>query len=132
MNYTLVFNLAFGLLKAMGVSLDDSTRASLSALLPQIPAKAIEVVEAVNAALKNSDVRFGRIEKSQDESLARLDEILSKLGNGDSVPRVPPMALALSGEPNAEIMAGLAALENCKHPGTVRGDNCKRCLVEVR
>jgi hypothetical protein len=58
------------ILRILGVKMTREQVKQLEEILPQIPAKAGEVVKAVNDSLRNFDERLRGIEARQEEILA--------------------------------------------------------------
>jgi hypothetical protein len=89
------------LFKSLGIEITPETMAMLAALLPQLPAKINEVVQAVNAALTNFDMRLRAIEACLDaigHEQARINAELQEVAQNG---RREPAAILGPGAGNA-------------------------------
>lgn len=74
-------------LKMLGVEISPTVLGQIEALIPQIPAKANELIAANMAAIKQFDDRLRAIEATQQQLLGQQDFITRSLRDGGRTER---------------------------------------------
>jgi hypothetical protein len=74
-------NLAF-VLKALGIKIAPEQISMIEAVIPQLPAKAVEVVGVVNRALVNFDQRLAALEENQRNLMMVCLQLLEVINVG--------------------------------------------------
>jgi cystathionine beta-lyase family protein involved in aluminum resistance len=70
------------ILKMLGIKVTEQDVANVEALIPQIPAKATEIVVFVNNAVTNFHQRLEALEKTEAMNAQKIDKILEYIQNG--------------------------------------------------
>jgi len=67
--------------KMLGVNISPEDIAKVEAIIPQIPGRAVEVINTVNAAVVNYHERMVTLEKAHQQMGEKLDRILEVISN---------------------------------------------------
>jgi hypothetical protein len=75
------------ILKMLGVKISPETLAQIEALIPQVPAKANELISANMAAIKNFDERLRTLEELAEQHRLALNTLIQENRYGRRIER---------------------------------------------